>query len=154
MKQVEEVRLRKKEGKKERNYVNWHRPVVYLSIKYLFLLSDKRNYIDLVVFNKTNIHLYNLMFFLTVHHSIDLFHLPTLMHNPFIQLTICYITILDMFRALTCSSSGGQIVLSQHLVSSLSVNGCTVCQMKTECRAVCPPEDGHVNSLNMSWIVM
>ena len=31
-----------------------------------------------------------------------------------------------MFRALTCPSSGEQIVLSQHLVSSLSVNGCTV----------------------------
>jgi hypothetical protein len=32
----------------------------------------------------------------------------------------------DMFGALTCPSSGGQIVLSQHLVSSLSVNGCTL----------------------------
>jgi len=29
-----------------------------------------------------------------------------------------------MFRALTCPSSGGQVVLSQHLLSSLSVNGC------------------------------
>ena len=27
-----------------------------------------------------------------------------------------------MFRAITCSSSGGQIVLIQHLVSSLSVS--------------------------------
>ena len=26
-----------------------------------------------------------------------------------------------MFRELTCQSSGGQIILSQHLVSSLSV---------------------------------
>ena len=31
---------------------------------------------------------------------------------------ICYIIILDMFRAVLCSSSGGQIVLLQHLVSS------------------------------------
>ena len=31
-----------------------------------------------------------------------------------------------MFQALTCPSSGGQIVFTQHLVSSLSVNGCTV----------------------------
>ena len=38
-----------------------------------------------------------------------------------------------MFRALTCPSSGGQIVLSQHLVSSLSVNGRTVCRMRTVC---------------------
>jgi hypothetical protein len=62
-----------------------------------------------------------------VHPNIDLFNLPTLMHNYFIHLQyVCYITILDIFRALTCPSSGGQIVLSQHLVSSLSVNGCTV----------------------------
>ena len=38
-----------------------------------------------------------------------------------------------MFRASTCPSSGGQIVLSQHLVSSLSVNGCTVCRMRADC---------------------
>jgi len=31
-----------------------------------------------------------------------------------------------MFRAVLCSSSGGQILLLQHLVSSLSVNGRTV----------------------------
>jgi hypothetical protein len=69
-------------------------------------------------------------------------------------------------------------VLSQHLVSSLSVNGCTVCQMRedsaeksalirhtvqpitesddTRCcdNTICPPEDGHVNAQNMSRIVM
>jgi len=32
-----------------------------------------------------------------------------------------FITILYMFQAISCSSSGGQIVLIQHLVSSLSV---------------------------------
>jgi len=31
-----------------------------------------------------------------------------------------------MFRALTCPSSGGKIVFTQHLVSSLSVNVCTL----------------------------
>jgi len=31
-----------------------------------------------------------------------------------------------MFQALTCPSSGGKIVFTQHLVSSLSVNVCTV----------------------------
>ena len=30
---------------------------------------------------------------------------------------VCNITILDMFRALTCPSSGGKIVFTQHLVS-------------------------------------
>jgi hypothetical protein len=35
-----------------------------------------------------------------------------------------------MFRALPCSSSGGQIVLLQHLVSSLSVNGCRIRRLR------------------------
>ena len=39
---------------------------------------------------------------------------------------ICYIIILDMFRAVLCSSSGGHIMLLQHLVSSLSVNSTPV----------------------------
>ena len=46
---------------------------------------------------------------------------------------VCYTTILDMFRALTCPSSGGQIVFSQHLVLSLSVNGCTVHRLRADC---------------------
>jgi hypothetical protein len=82
-----------------------------------------------------------------------------------------------MFRTLTYPSSGGQIVLSQHLVSSLSVKGFTVCQMRadsaesalilhnvqrftesddTKCcdNRICPPEDGHVNARNMSRILV
>ena len=74
-----------------------------------------------------------------------------------------------MFRASTCPSSGGQIVLSQHLVSSLSVKGCTVCRMRADCalirhtvqpftesdgtrccdNTICPPEDEHVDARNM-----
>jgi hypothetical protein len=42
------------------------------------------------------------------------------------SIIIYYIIILDMFRAILCSSSGGQIVLLQHLISSLSVSGRTV----------------------------
>jgi len=69
-------------------------------------------------------------------------------------------------------------LLSQYLVSSLSVNGCTVCRMRVDCSAesalirhtvqpftesddtrycdnkICPPEDGHVNVRNMSRILM
>ena len=60
--------------------------------------------------------------------------ITNLMHNSFIlQQYVCYIIILDMFRAVPCSSSGGQIVLLQHLVSSLSVNGCS---QPTYCTAV------------------
>ena len=37
-----------------------------------------------------------------------------------------------MFRTVLCSSSGGQIVLLQPLVSSLSVNGRTVRQLRAD----------------------
>jgi hypothetical protein len=37
-----------------------------------------------------------------------------------------------MFRALTCPSSGGKIVSTQHLVSSLSVNICTVHTLRAD----------------------
>ena len=70
-------------------------------------------------------------------------------------------------------------MLSQHLVSSLCVNGCTVCRMRAEQAAlqsalirhtvqpftqsddtrccdntICLPEKGHVDAGNMSRIVM
>ena len=88
-----------------------------------------------------------------------------------------YITLQSStFRALTCPSSGGQIVLSQHLVSSISEQHSTVCRMRADClqsalirhnvqpftesddtrccdNTICPPEDGHVNTRNMSGIV-
>ena len=38
-----------------------------------------------------------------------------------------------MFRAVPYSSSGGQIVLLQPLVSSRSVNGRTVCRLRADC---------------------
>ena len=81
-----------------------------------------------------------------------------------------------MFPALTRPSSEGQIVLSQHLVSSLSVQYSTVCRMIADCQSalirhtvqqftesddtrccdntICPPEEGHINARNMSRIVM
>ena len=37
------------------------------------------------------------------------------------QILNIFITILYMFREISCLSSGGQIVLIQHLVSSLSL---------------------------------
>jgi len=44
------------------------------------------------------------------------------------QIFNTFITVLYiyMFRAISYSSSGGQIVLIQHLVSSLSVSDCPV----------------------------
>ena len=37
-----------------------------------------------------------------------------------------------MFRALTCPSSGGKIIFTQQLVSSLSVNVCPVHWLRAE----------------------
>ena len=41
-----------------------------------------------------------------------------------------FITVLYMFRAKSCSSSGGQILLIQRLVSSLSISGRTVHRLR------------------------
>jgi len=63
-----------------------------------------------------------------------LFQISNLMHNSFIlQQYVCYTTILNMFRAECFSSSGGQIVSSQPLVSSPSVNSRTVCRLRADC---------------------
>jgi len=79
-----------------------------------------------------------------------------------------------MFRALPCSPSEGQIVLLQHLVSSLSVKDPTVYRIRTDCsplltgvlysteshdtrscnNTICPPEDEKDTARNMSRIMM
>ena len=79
-----------------------------------------------------------------------------------------------MFRALTCPSSGGKIVFTQRLVSSLSVNVCPVHWLRADSalnqctvqaftesedtrrcvNTIFPPEDGHVNARNMSRIIV
>jgi hypothetical protein len=72
-----------------------------------------------------------------------------------------------MFRAILCPSSGSQIVLLQHLVSSLSVKGRTLCRLRADCspftesddtggcnNKICPPEDEQSTARNMSRIIM
>jgi len=77
-----------------------------------------------------------------------------------------------MFRAVPCSSSGGQIVLLQPAVSSLSVNGRTVCRLRAALNqhtvqpftksddtggcnnTVFPPEDEQGTARNMLRIIM
>ena len=76
-----------------------------------------------------------------------------------------------MFRAVPCSSAGGQIVLLQPLVSSLSVNGLTVRRLRADCRhtvrpftesddtrgcnnTICPPEDEQGTARNMLRIII
>jgi len=83
------------------------------------------------------------------------------MHNFFIlQQYVCYTTILNMFREASCSSSGGQIVSLQPLVSSPSVSSRTV-RLFTEgddtrgCDdTICPPEDEQGAARNMLRIVV
>ena len=72
--------------------------------------------------------------FLIVHHSTDFFQITNSMHNYFIsQQYVRYTTLLNMFRAARCSSSGGQTVSPQPLVSSPSVNSLTVCRWRADC---------------------
>ena len=80
-----------------------------------------------------------------------------------------------MFRVVPCSSSGGPIVLLQPLVSSLSVNGRTVCRLRADCsplstgllygrldsddtrgcnNTIGPPEDEQGTTRNMLRIIM
>ena len=98
---------------------------------------------------------------------IDFFQVTKLMHTSFIlQQYICYIIILNKFRAEPCSFSGGQIVLLQPLVSSLSVNGLqsalnrhtvrpfTESDDTRGCNTICPPEDEQDTARNMLRIIM
>ena len=66
-----------------------------------------------------------------------------------VQIFNTFITILYMymFRAISCSSSGGQIVLTQHLVSSLSVSDRPVR------RLTCVP-DGHLLRVTIPDVVL
>jgi len=83
------------------------------------------------------------------------------------------ITILYMFRALLCSSSGVSIVYVQHLVPPLSVSGRTLSWLRelflnqrnlrpltesggTRCctYTIEPPEDEYNNARNMQMIVI
>jgi len=71
-------------------------------------------------FASSQIRLHNFFYVsLTVHHSITLANdqLDAQIFNTFITILYMY-----MFRAISCSFSGGQIVLIQHLISSLSVS--------------------------------
>ena len=62
------------------------------------------------------------------------------MHNSFIlQQYISYTTLLNMFRAARCSSSGGPIVSPQPLVSSPSVSSRTVCGWRADWQSALHP---------------
>ena len=117
--------------------------------------------------------------FSTVHHSIELFHQPTLMHNFLYSLTIClfhyyhrHVSSINMpiFRRKNCIHTASGIValckrlhskpVESRLQSSLDLNRCTVQPFTesddTRCceNTIFPPEDGHVNARNMSRIIV
>ena len=94
--------------------------------------------------------------FSTVHHSIELFHQPTLMHNFFYSLTVCllydyprHVSSINMaiFRRKNC---GLQSALNQCTVQTFTESEDTRCCVN----AIFPPEDGHVNARNMSRIIV
>ena len=128
-----------------------------------------------------------LSYFLSPSSFISLFHFNKHVSFVYVSLTVLptitlsndqldaqilniFITILYMymFRAISCSSSGGQIVLIQHLVSSLSVSDRPVHRLRedslslwnvrsltesddTRCcvNTILPPEDEQDNARNM-----
>jgi len=56
-----------------------------------------------------------------------------------------FFIFLYMFRALLCSSSGRQIVLVQHLVSSLSLGDCSVHRLRESSRNLCTEQSPKEN---------
>ena len=113
--------------------------------------------------------------FSIAHHSIELFHQLTLMHNFLYSLTICLLHYYPRHvSSINMPIFRNKIVFTQHLVSSLSVNGCTVHRLRAEStlnqctvqtftesedtrccvNTIFPPEDGHVNARNMSRIIV
>ena len=122
----------------------YHGTIYFLrSIKLVdyFHLFHTSNLLDPTLTTRNTLYSYidyvNFYVFLTAHHSIDFIQITNLMHNSFtLQQYVCYIMILNMFRAIPCSSSGGQIISPQPLVSPLSVNGRTVCRLGADCSAV------------------
>jgi len=78
------------------------------------------------------------------------------MHNSFIlQQYACYTTILNMFRAARCSSSGGPIVSPQPLVSSPSVNSRTVCRWRADSLLIVEVSQSHSetpHSVGILWM--
>ena len=73
-------------------------------------------------------------------------------HTYFV-ITFITIVYMYMFRAISCSSSGGQIVLIQRLVSSLSVSDRPVHRLRENPFSTCPPE-GHLLTVTIPDAVL
>ena len=81
--------------------------------------------------------------FSTVHHSIELYHQPTVMHNFLYSLTICLLHYYPRHvSSINMPIFRRKIVFTQHLVSSLSVNVCTVHWLRTDCSPLSTTDSG------------
>jgi len=78
-----------------------------------------------------------------VRHSIELFHLPTLMHNSLL-INKC------MLHYYPRHVSSINMPVYRCTVQPFTESDNTRCCANT----ICPPEDGHVNARNMSRIVV
>ena len=95
--------------------------------KNLLCLIIRSTCLNLTMFTTSNNYHFHRTI-LSATSQILLFQITNLMHNSFVlQQYVCYTTIRNMFRAARCSSSGGQIVSPQPLVSSLFTSSRTVC---------------------------
>ena len=83
-------------------------------------------------------------------------HLSTTLVNDQLDAQLLYfiirLLVLYMFRATSCSSSGGPIVPIQHLVQSLSESGRSVCRSRGNSRT-CIPE-GHLQRVTIADAVL
>jgi len=87
-----------------------------------------------------------------VHLSITLANdqLEARIFNKFITILYMY-----MFRTISCSSSGGQIVLIQHLVLSLSVSDRPVHKLRRNCNSFSACAlDGHLLRVTIPDVVL
>ena len=67
------------------------------------------------------------------HSNIKLFHLPTLIHNS-LFINNMYVTLLSSHvLSINMPIVRRKNCITQHLLSSLSVNGCTVHRLRADC---------------------
>ena len=85
--------------------------------------------------------------FSTVDHSIELFHLPTFMHNS-LFINKCMLHYYP--RHVSSSFDSTESALNRCTVQPFTESDDTRCCVNT----IGPPEDGHVNARNMSRIVV
>ena len=131
--------------------------------------GQQSSFLVSVVWIKRSVNLHLLFdVFSTVHHSIELFHQPTLKHNFLYSLTICllhyyprHVSSINVliFRRKNCILTASDIfALCKRLHSTR--NQCTV-QTFTESEdnrccvnTIFPPEDEHVIARNMLRIIV